>query len=249
MTRLAPELEKLCEENEADFSDLRAFFINCTLKRSPETSHTQGLMDISMEMMRRVGVGVDGIRAIDHDIAVGVWPDMTEHGWETDEWPAIFERVMAADILVLGTAIWLGEKTSVATQIIERLYGNSHLLNDAGQYAYYGRVGGCLVTGNEDGIKHCAMNILYSLQHLGYVIPPQADAGWIGEAGPGPSYLDEGSGGPENDFTNRNTAFMTWNLLHLARMLKDAGGIPAHGNQRSAWDAGCKPAWPNPEHR
>ena len=70
--------------------------------------------------------------------------------------------------------------------MIERLYGNSHLLNDAGQYAYYGRVGGCLVTGNEDGVKHCAMNVLYSLQHLGYMIPPQADAGWIGEAGPGP---------------------------------------------------------------
>ncbi len=104
--------------------------------------------------------------------------------------------------------------------MIERLYGNSHLLNSAGQYAYYGRVGGCLVTGNEDGVKHCAMNVLYSLQHLGYVVPPQADAGWIGEAGPGPSYLDPGSGGPENDFTNRNTTFMTWNLLHLARMAR-----------------------------
>ena len=82
------------------------------------------------------------------------------------------------------------------------------------------------------------MNILYSLQHLGYTIPPQADAAWLGEAGPGPSYLDPGSGGPDNDFTNRNTTFMTWNLLHLPRMLKDAGGIPAHGNQRAAWDAG-----------
>src|SRR5205823_5594263 len=84
-------------------------------------------------------------------------------------------------------------------RVIERLYGNSHLLNDAGQYAYYGRVGGCLITGNEDGVKHCAMNILYSLQHLGYVIPPQADAGWIGEAGPGPSYLDPGPAGPSNE--------------------------------------------------
>ncbi len=80
------------------------------------------------------------------------------------------------------------------------------------------------------------MNILYSLQHLGYVIPPQADAAWLGEAGPGPSYLDPGSGGPENDFTNRNTTFMTWNLVHLARMVKAAGGIRVHGNQRSAWD-------------
>ena len=249
MTELTPRQVELCETSETDYSDLRAFFVNCTLKRSPEVSNTQGLMDISMEIMRRNGVAVECIRAVDHDIATGVWPDMTEHGWEADEWPAIFEKVMAADILVLGMSIWLGEKSSVATQIVERLYGNSHLLNDRGQYAYYGRVGGCLVTGNEDGVKHCAMNVLYSLQHLGYTIPPQADAGWIGEAGPGPSYLDEGSGGPENDFTNRNTTFAAWNMLHLARILKDAGGIPAHGNQRTAWDAGCRFDFPNPEHR
>jgi multimeric flavodoxin WrbA len=150
---------------------------------------------------------------------------------------------------VLLSPIWLGEKSSVCTQVIERLYGNSHILNDAGQYAYYGRVGGCIITGNEDGAKHCAMNILYSLQHLGYTVPPQADSGWMGAAGPGPSYLDDGSGGPENDFTNRNTTFLTWNILHLARMLKDAGGIPSHGNQRTEWDAGERFDYENPEHR
>jgi len=234
---------------DTDFSDLRALFINCTLKKSPDRSHTQGLMDISVAIMEENGVATETIRAIDHDIAVGVWPDMTEHGWERDEWPAVYEEVQAADILVLGSAIWLGEKTSVCTHIIERLYGNSGLLNAEGQYAYYGKVGGCLITGNEDGAKHCAMNILYSLQHLGYTIPPQADAAWLGEAGPGPSYLDEGSGGPENDFTNRNTTFMTWNLMHMARMLKDAGGVPAHGNQRSLWDAGCRFDFPNPDYR
>jgi multimeric flavodoxin WrbA len=232
-----------------DYSDLTALYINCTLKRSPEPSHTQGLMERSMDIMRVNGIEVDYLRALDYDIAIGVWPDMTEHGWAKDDWPAIFERVMAADILVLGMPIWLGEKSSVCTHIIERLYGNSHLLNEAGQYAYYGRTAGCLVTGNEDGIKHCAMNTLYSLQHLGYVIPPQADAGWIGEAGPGPSYLDPASGGPDNEFTNRNTTFATWNLIHMARMLKDAGGIPAHGNQRSEWDAGCRFDFANPEHR
>jgi multimeric flavodoxin WrbA len=250
VTMQLPEtMETLSAQDQWDFSDLRAVFINCTLKRSPELSHTQGLADLSMEIMRRQGVQVDAIRAIDHDIATGVWPDMTEHGWERDDWPQIYEQVIAADILVVCTPIWLGEKSSVCTRIIERLYGNSHLLNDAGQYVYYGRAGGCLVTGNEDGVKHCAMNILYSLQHLGYVIPPQADAGWIGEVGPGPSYLDPESGGRQNDFTNRNTTFMTWNLLHLARMLKDAGGMPAHGNQRSAWDAGCRFDFPNPDYR
>jgi multimeric flavodoxin WrbA len=246
---LTPQQQDLCANNPFDFSDLSALFINGTLKRSPETSHTQGLMDISIAIMEANGVTTETVRAVDHDIASGVWGDMTEHGWAADEWPAIYAKVQAADILVLGSPIWLGEKSSVITQIIERLYANSSELNSHGQYAYYGKVAGCLITGNEDGVKHSAMNMLYSLQHLGYTIPPQADAGWIGEAGPGPSYLDPGSGGPENDFTNRNTTFMTWNLLHLARMLKDAGGIPAHGNQRSEWDAGCRFDFPNPEYR
>jgi multimeric flavodoxin WrbA len=232
-----------------DYSDLRAMFVNCTLKRSPEVSNTEGLASVSMDIMRRQGVEVDEIRAVDHDIARGVWPDMTEHGWATDEWPALFGRIIATDILVVCTPIWLGEKSSVCTHVIERLYGNSSQLNEAGQYAYYGRVGGCIVTGNEDGVKHCAMNVLYSLQHLGYTIPPQADAGWIGEAGPGPSYLDPEADALDNDFTNRNTTFMTWNLLHVARMLKDNGGMPVHGNQRRGWDAGCRYDFPNPDYR
>jgi len=239
----------VAQSSSSAFGDLTALFVNCTLKRSPEVSNTQGLADLAVETMRRQGVTVDVVRAVDHDLPEGVYPDMTEHGRPTDEWPALFERVLAADILVLCTPIWLGEKSSVCTKVIERLYGNSSQLNEAGQYAYYGRVAGCLVTGNEDGVKHCAMSVLYSLQHLGFTIPPQADAGWIGEAGPGPSYLDPGSGGPENDFTNRNTTFMTWNLLHLARLLRDAGGIPAHGNQRSEWEAGCRFDFENPEHR
>jgi multimeric flavodoxin WrbA len=232
-----------------EYADLRALYLNCTLKRSPAVSHTEGLIDVSRRILEKQGVQVDVIRAVDHDIATGVWPDMTEHGWAADAWPAIQEQVMAADILVIAGPIWLGDNSSVTKRVIERLYGNSSILNEHGQYAYYGRVGGCLITGNEDGVKHCAMDILYSLQHLGYTIPPQADAGWIGEAGPGPSYLDMDSGGPENDFTNRNTTFMTWNLMHLARMLKDLGGVPAFGNQRSEWDAGCRFDFENPEYR
>ena len=235
--------------SSTSYNDLRALFVNCTLKRSPERSNTEGLVNVSRAILEKQGVQVEVIRAIDHDIATGVWPDMTEHGWATDEWPALQEKVMAADILVIAGPIWLGDNSSVTKKVIERLYANSSILNAAGQYAYYGRVGGCLVTGNEDGVKHCAMNVLYSLQHLGYAIPPQADAGWIGEAGPGPSYLDAGSGGPENDFTNRNTAFMTWNLMHTAKLLKDAGGIPAYGNQRTAWDAGTRFDFENPEYR
>ncbi|MEG3615186.1 NAD(P)H-dependent oxidoreductase [Isoptericola sp. MSP01] len=236
-------------EPEHDFSPLRAVFVNCTLKPSPEVSNTQGLLDVSAAIMRKHGVTVDEIRAVDHDLAPGVQPDMTEHGWRRDDWPALAGRILAADILVLGTPIWLGDKSSVCTRVVERLYSLSGRLNDAGQYLYYGRTAGVVITGNEDGAKHVAMNVLYSLQHLGYTIPPQADAGWVGEAGPGPSYLDEGSGGPQNEFTQRNTTFMTWNLMHLAAMLRAAGGFPAYGNQRSAWDAGARFDHPNPEYR
>ena len=130
-----------------DFSDLRAIYINCTLKRSLEPSHTQALADRSIAIMRTHGVEVEVVRAVDHEIATGVWPDMTR--------------------------AWMGA----------------------------------------------------------------------------PSYADEGSGGPDNDLTNRNTTFMTWNLLHTARMLSAAGGVPAHGNQRSEWDAGGRFDYPNPEHR
>lgn len=231
------------------FSDLRAVFVNCTLKPSPEVSNTAGLMAVSAAIMRGQGVAVDEIRAVDHEIAPGVYPDMTEQGAQRDDWPALTPRILDADILVIGTPIWLGDKSSVCTRVIERLYALSGELNDAGQYVYYGRVGGVVVTGNEDGVKHVAMNVLYSLQHLGYTIPPQVDAGWIGPVGPGPSYLDEGSGGPENEFTQRNTTFMTWNLMHLAAMLKRAGGIPAYGNSRTVWDSGERFGHPNPEYR
>jgi multimeric flavodoxin WrbA len=249
MREMSDRHELLATESQWDFSGLKALFLNCTLKRTPEVSNTQGLIDISRGILEKNGVEVEVLRPVDYDIAYGVWPDMRKHGWPSDEWPGILEKVLAAQILVVASPIWLGDKSSICTKVIERLYAASSVLNAEGQYAYYGGVGGCLITGNEDGAKHCAMNILYSLQHLGYLVPPQADAAWLGEAGPGPSYLDPGSGGPENDFTNRNTTFMTWNLMHMAYMLRAAGGIPAHGNQRALWDAGCRFDFENPEYR
>ena len=189
--------------------------------------------------------------------ATGVYPDMTKHGWDTDEWPALSKRIMDADILIVGTPIWLGQQSSEAQKLIERLYAMSSQTNDKGQYLFYGKVGGCIVTGNEDGVKHCAMGILYSLQHVGYSIPPQADCGWIGKVGPGPSYGDtEWKGekldtpvGFDSDFTNRNTTFMTYNLLHLALMLKENKGFPNYGNSREEWDDGERWEFENPEYR
>lgn len=240
-------------DNTYDFTGLKALFFNGTLAKSPAESHTETLIQISQSIMEKHGVSTEIVRTIDHDIATGVWPDMREHGWESDEWPELFKRVMDADILVIAGPIWLGDNSSQTKKLIERLYSCSGILNDEGQYAFYGKVGGCLITGNEDGIKHCAMDVLYSLQHLGYTIPPQADAGWIGEAGPGPSYGDDRKDGSkvglDNDFTNRNTTFMTWNLMHLANLLKVNKGIPAYGNQRSEWDAGARFDFENPEYR
>ncbi|GIX13902.1 MAG: flavodoxin [Paracoccaceae bacterium] len=223
--------------------------LDCTLKPSGQLSHTEELMKVSRAILEANGVRTELLRPVDHDIAPGVYPDMRAHGFARDDWPALCGKVMAADIGILATPIWLGEESSVCRRVIERLYGESGKLNDRDQSVFYGKVGGCIITGNQDGIKHCAMSILYALQHVGYLIPPQADAGWVGEAGPGPSYADEGSGGPQNDFTQRNTTFMTWNLMHMARLLRAAGGIPAHGNQRGAWEEGCRFDHPNPGYR
>ena len=232
-------------------------YVNCTLKKSPETSHTDSLINVSKQIMRKEKVRIDEIRLVDFEVASGVYPDMTEHNWEKDDWPMLFKRIINADILIVGSPIWLGEKSSIAQKLIERLYAMSGQTNDKGQYLFYGKVGGCVVTGNEDGIKHCAMGILYSLQHIGYSIPPQADCGWIGEVGPGPSYGDtEWQGkklkqpvGFESDFTNRNTTFMTYNLLHLASMLKSNNGYSNYGNSRNDWDDGARWEFKNPEYR
>ena len=105
---------ELCESSPFDFSALRALFVNCTLKPSPDLSHTQGLIDVSVAIMEANGVAVDQFRAVDHDLAPGVYPDMRAHGADSDGWPALYERVQAADILVVATPIWLADGQSPA---------------------------------------------------------------------------------------------------------------------------------------
>ncbi|SPH25044.1 hypothetical protein DEA8626_04079 [Defluviimonas aquaemixtae] len=250
---LTEKQEALCTDHDLVFTGIKALFVNTSLKKAAKDSHTQLLLNVSAKIMEKNGVAVEHLHLLDHAVPPGVYPDMTEQGWDSDDWPALWPKVLAADILVVGTPIWLGEESSVCRILIERLYGMSGELNDKGQSIYYGKAGGCVVTGNEDGIKHVAMTVLYALSHLGYTVPPQADCGWIGEAGPGPSYGDkteDGDGaGFDNEFTQRNTTIMTWNLMHLAKMLRDSGGYSSHGNDRSAWKAGCRYDYENPEHR
>ena len=229
-------------ENNKQFAGLTALFINCSIKKSSKDSHTQLLMNRAAGIMEAEGVEVTHVYPLDNDIAFGMVKDGKADGHK-DDWPKIQKQILESDILVLGTPIWLGTKSSVATLVIERMYAYSGDLNEKGQSLYYGKTGGCVVTGNEDGAKHCAMDLLYALQHIGYTIPPQADCGWLGEVGPGPSYGDTqwdgeklaSPAGYDSDFTNRNTTFMAWNLMHMAKMLKDNGGISTQGNVAEDW--------------
>lgn len=230
---------------------LKALLVNTSLKKHASQSHTQLLLDACANILVKAEVQVDRLHLLDYSVPPGVYPDMTEHGWEVDDWPGLWARFLNADILIIGTPIWLGEESSVCRVLIERLYAMSGELNDRGQSIYYGKVGACAITGNEDGIKHSAMTLGFALNHLGYTIPPQADCGWIGEAGPGPSYGDrneDGSGvGFDNDFTQINTTIMTWNCIHLAHLLSHAGGIPRVGNDRNAWKNGERFGFENPQ--
>jgi multimeric flavodoxin WrbA len=242
-------IDQQADAAPATYDDLRVVVFNTTLKRSPEQSHTDGLLAIQKGIFERLGVRVDEVRVVDYTIPPGVYPDMREQGYAADDFPAIYrELVEPADIIVIAGPIWLGDQSSQTRVVIERLYAYSGEVNDAGQWCYYGKVGGVVTTGNEDGGKHVSAQVLYGLQHIGLTVPPQVDAYWNGPAGPGPSYLDPDSGGPENNWTTRNTVFATWNMLHLARMLKDAGGIPAYGNSTKDWDL-SDPDHPNPEYR
>lgn len=223
------------------YDDLRALLINCSLTKDSTRSHTGVLLDSLGAIMSGAGVDVDTLYALDHPIAAGVQPDMRED-FPDDAWPDLWPRVERAHILVIGTPLWLGEESSVCRRVVERLYAMSGELNEQGQSVFYGRAGGAIITGNEDGVKHTAMSLLFALSHLGYTIPPQADAGWIGPIGPGPSFGDEQEDGEpvgfDSAFTAQNSTIMAWNLMHTADMLRRAGGLPTYGNDRDAWSQG-----------
>lgn len=201
---------------------LKALYVNTSLKKSEETSNTEALMEKSGQWMTKEDVSTETIRLADYKIAHGMSLDMGEG----DEFPSIMEKVREADIVVLGTPIWNGERSSIASLFMERLYANSDEQNDSGQAVYYNKVFGCLVTGNEDGAKEAGRAVLFAMINIGFTVPPNALSYWVGEAGPGPSYIEAGQ---DSEFTKKNTEMMSYNLIHFARMLKDHP-IPAEGN-------------------
>lgn len=201
---------------------LRALFLNTTLKYGDEKSNTEALADEVFDIYRENGVETESVRITDYNVPFGISDDLGDG----DEFPQILKKVEAADIVIIGTPIWLGEKSSVAKLLIERLYGSTSLTNDKGQSIFYNKVGGVVVTGNEDGGKAAAKSILYSMAHNGFTIPPNVDTYWVGDAGPGPSYMEAGT---DNEFTKSHVKMLAWNTMHLARLFKEHP-IPAEGN-------------------
>ena len=207
---------------------LNAFILNCTLKKSPKVSHTEALINKCVDLFKPLGVECEVVRPVDYNIPFGVSSD-EGHG---DEWPAILDKATRCDIIIIGTPIWFGVRSSVAQLVIERLdgtYGEGD--PKTGQFPLYGKVGGCIVTGNEDGAHDAAANTLFNFSHLGCTIPPNADCYWVGDAGPGPSYID--AGGDKHMYTNKTARYMTNNLAFFAKLLKD-NPIPTNLKQLTA---------------
>lgn len=195
---------------------LRAVILNCTLKNSPDVSNTQALIDKVVELMIPLGVVSEVIRVIDHRISFGVSSDEGEG----DEWPKILTKLKSADIIIIGTPLWFGVRSSVAQLVIERLDGTyEEADSETGQFPLYGKVAGVIVTGNEDGAHHAAATTLFNLTLLGCVVPPNADCYWTGEAGPGPSYIE--AGGDRHLYTNKTARYLAHNVAFFARLLKE----------------------------
>jgi len=204
--------------------DLKAVILNCTLKKSPAVSNTEALIDKVVDLMAPLGVESEIVRVVDFNVPFGVESDLGNG----DQWPLIYAKLKAADIVIIGTPIWFGVRSAVAQLVIERLDG-SYDDGDpvTGQFPLYGKVAGVIVTGNEDGAHDAAGTTLFNLTHLGCVVPPNADTYWVGDAGPGPSYIE--AGGDKHLYTNKTARYLAHNVTWMARLLK-ANPIPTNLN-------------------
>ncbi|WP_077624057.1 flavodoxin family protein [Sediminibacillus massiliensis] len=202
---------------------LKALILNCSLKKSNEPSNTDAMLNDFIKIFDGKQVESEVIRVADYQVAYGIASDMGDG----DEWPQIWEKVKEADILLVGTPVWLGEKSSISKLVLERLDGGSSETNEKGQSIFYNKVAGAAVTGNEDGAKNAGGDLIFGLAQLGYTVPPNPLAYWVGEAGPGPSYVE--AEGYKSEFTQSTIQMAGHNLVHLASILNEQP-IPAEGN-------------------
>lgn len=194
---------------------LKALILNCTLKKSPRKSNTEALIDKAVEEYNKLGVKTEVIRVIDYNISFGINSDEGDG----DEWPQINAKIKDANILIIGSPIWFGVRGSVTQMVMERLSGGYDEADDkTGQYPLYNKVGATIVTGNEDGAHNVAANTLFNLTHLGATIAPNSDSYWVGDAGPGPSYIEIGQ---DHLYTNRTIMYMVHNTVFMADLLKN----------------------------
>jgi multimeric flavodoxin WrbA len=192
---------------------MRALFINCTLKPSPQESNTHALAAVVMDALRQRGVDVEEVRAVDLDLKPGVETDMGPG----DDWPSVGEKVRAARILVVASPTWLGRPSSVAQRVLERMDAMIAETDDEGRPVAYNRVAGVVVTGNEDGAHHVISEITGALCDIGYTIPGQAWTYWHLGPGPGPDYVEDERG---HEWAHRTGRAMAANLVGVARALE-----------------------------
>jgi multimeric flavodoxin WrbA len=191
---------------------MKALIINCTLKASPGTSNTEALAKVVADKLRGEEVEVTEVRAVDKNILPGVETDMGEG----DEWPAIHEAVLAAEILVVATPTWMARPSSVAQRVLERMDAMIAETDDAGKPVAYGKVAGVVVTGNEDGAHHVISEVSPRLVDIGFTIPGQAWTYWNRGPGPGKSYLEDDS---KHDWSRTTGETAAQNLVAAAKAL------------------------------
>lgn len=192
---------------------LDALVLNCTLKSSPASSSTDKLGQDVVEALAEHKVTTEVVRVVDHTVRFGV---TTDEG-DGDEWPTIRAKVLAADILVIATPIWMGQPSSVAKLVMERLDAELGETDDEGRPSMFGKVAAVAVVGNEDGAHHVSAEIYQGLSDVGFTIPAQAVTYWVGEAMQATDYQDLGST-PEK--TAQTTSTLAANASHLARLLR-----------------------------
>jgi multimeric flavodoxin WrbA len=199
---------------------LRAIALNCTLKTSPATSSTDVLLGELCDALRKEGVEVDEpVRVVDLDIRPGV----TSDEGDGDAWPDVCRRILDADILVLGTPVWMGQPSSVAKRVLERLDALLDETDDAGRIVSYDRVAVVAVVGNEDGAHHISAELFQALNDVGFTIPAGGVTYWVGEAMGNTDYKDLD---PKPEKVLSTTATVARNAAHLAGLLAARGYPP-----------------------
>jgi multimeric flavodoxin WrbA len=194
---------------------LKVLAFNCTLKSSKnkEQSSTDVLLKQMMDALSEHGATGAVVRAVDHNIKPGVSSDEGEG----DDWPALRQRVINCDILVMGTPIWLGQPSSVAKRVMERMDAFLGETDDKGRMPSYGKVGIVVVVGNEDGAHHCAAELIQALTEVGFSAPPGSVTYWVGEAQGDKVYKDLKT---TPKVVKETTEMLASNAAHLARLLK-----------------------------